>query len=214
MSVMPKTSNTKSSSGSRSNMNLLFMGSFIGAIVLVVIGIVVYGQMQNSRVKELSAKFSNWNKKTGIVVPFTAYFPGPTESKLETLELEDGSGSARQEMLSHTDEATGDQYVVNAMVYPVDVEPQDKEKKGEYLQALIDNVVQSIEGEIVTKRIGDAYGQNTEASFVVYQSSSEVYYKGKFFVDGDTVYQVWVTDTSKEEDETDEYFLKSFKKAE
>lgn len=191
---------------------VIFSLAIIVPILVVFLVLIVSSSNQDQKLQKLQAKFSDWNEKTGTVTPFKATFPGPTESKLDTITLKDGN--AKQEILSFQDSTSGDSYIVQAVVYPVEIESNDKDTQSQYLQGLLDDIVSRVQGEVVTKRIGDIYGQMREASFVIYQPSEELYYKGKILVRGNTLYQIWTSTKSKEQTEQDEYFINSFKVAE
>ncbi len=194
------------------HLKLVFLLSVLVPIVLVVFGIALFSSSREKRLQELNAKFSGWVAKTGTITPFQANFPGQPQVKSDTLTVGDGA-TAKQEVLSFQAD-TQDAYIVQAIVYSKEVEPKGRDTQAEYLQALLDDTVKRIKGEMISRRIGDVYGQNREASFVIYQPVEKRYYKGKLFVRGNTLYQVWTVTLSKDYTDQDTYFVDSFKVAE
>lgn len=187
------------------NPRLLFWGSFVGSI-LIVLAIVVFFSLQNSsRMSELSEVYADWSLVLGKVSPFEARLPKAPEYASEDLPIPGTEQKIRQEMyVSGSDDAS---YFVTATLYPEEVTGDEEEN----LTAALDGMMEAIPGaQVLSSHYTVPFSGSNYLEFESRNPANDTHYKGRLYLADRSLYQVYLSyPTASYNDDEYTYFVNS-----
>ena len=192
----------------KKNPKLLFLGSFVGAIAVIIVVVAVMHARDQNRIANLAKLFTDWQTVAGKISRFEARMPGQPEYASQDLPLADPGQTMRQEMYVGGD--THMSYFVSATQYPSEVTGDEEQN----LRASLGGMVNAISGgKIISSSYHVPFSGANYLEFEAYGTGNgnSASYKGRILLDAQSLYEAYVTyPKDSYSDAAYTYFVNSF----
>ncbi len=194
------------------NPKLLFWGSFLGAIALVIALILFFSFQNANRMKKLEAVFGNWVTVEGKTSPFTARLPGEPEYIERDLPISDsGQASQTEQVIKQEIYSGGTEnmfYSIAASFYPWEVTGNEEEN----LRVALGGITQAVpDMKLVSANYKMPFSGKNYLEFETYNNARDTHWKGRMFITSRSLYHIYAEykSTAYNDDEYF-YFVNSF----
>lgn len=189
------------------NQKMLFWGSFLGAIIVVLIIAGVFYLKDANRMAKLEKIYTNWKTVEGKITNFQARFPDEPEYAAQDLPIADSDQKLQQEMYVGGDNDIS--YFVSATLYPAKVTGNEEENLKQALEGMVGVIP---DGEIVSSSYKVPFAGANYLEYKIHSAQNDISYKGRMFLSSDSLHQIYIS--YKEiayDDDKYTYFVNSFK---
>lgn len=170
------------------NPKLLFWGSFLGAIAIVLIIAGIFYFKDKSGMAELEKVYADWKTVEGQITKFQARFPGEPEYTAQDSPIPDLDQKIQQEVFVGEDDEMS--YFISAVLYPSEILGNEEEN----LRQALDGVVKVIpEGEIIASEFKVPFLGKNYLEYKIHSSEDNIFYEGRMFLTSNSLYQVYVS---------------------
>jgi hypothetical protein len=187
---------------------LYFFGGLALATVIVVLASKTPGQNEeNPGVTEASV-FADWKEVAPADASFATQMPAEPQVIPQDIKVPKSQKVIHQKTYFASD-ASGVSYFIVLSVHPEEIYFKDST---EYLDEGVDEMVKALPNtRLVSSGIADFKG-NTAEDFVIRDTGKHIDYKGKIFINGKTIYQVFIAYAEGKDPSTAyTYFTESFR---
>lgn len=188
------------------NQKVLYLGSFFGAIAVVLIIAGVLYLKDANKMAKLGKTYADWKIVEGQTNPFQARFPGDPEYASQELPIPDSDQIMKQEIFVSGDDTMS--YFISATLYPAEVTGDEEEN----LRTALEGVAGAIpEGEVVTAEFKVPFLGGNYLEYKIHSLENNTSYQGRMFLSTNSLYQVYVSYPEiGYNDDKYTYFAKSF----
>ena len=189
------------------NPRLLFWGSFIGAIVIVVAVVALYSLQDSKRVSGLSEFYAHWPAVEGKVNAFEARFPAEPEYASENLPIPDSQQKIQQEIFVAGSKDMS--YFVATSLYPEELTGDEEES----LKTALNGMMQTIPGtQMLSSQYIVPFSGNNYLEFEFLNPDADTHFKGRVYLVGKSLYQIYTSyPKASYNDNEYTYFVNSFR---
>lgn len=187
----------------------IYYGVFIGTIIVVLAGVMIFSRVEQGKIDELAQKFPDWIAVQGDLAPFEAFFP--QEPQIEEFEqpIPDSDLVIKQKV--YVAEVVLDMtYALSVAAYPSSLGGETEENLRDSLNGMVASLP---DGELVSSRMIVPVSGEKSLEYLIHRKEVGPYLKGRLMLKNqNTLYQYWVSylDESHYNDDAYTYFVNSF----